>query len=155
MKNQALLPSPSLFRRLCAMFYDSWLVLGLFFLAGAVLIGLRLILHGQPAEGEHALGGVWQLPTFIAMLLVCAHFFAFFWVRNRQTLAMQAWRIEVVDDYSGKNISWKQAYIRILGAFVSMACFGLGYLWVFIDKDKKSWHDHASGTRLVLLPKRK
>ncbi len=155
MQNQQQFASPSLLRRLSAMFYDSWLVLGLFFLAGALLIAIRVAISGQPEVGEHALGGAWRLPTFAVMVAVCCHFFVYFWVKNRQTLAMQAWRIQVVDDLTGNNISAQQGYIRFFAAFVSAAVFGLGYLWILIDKEKKSWHDHASGTRLVLLPKRK
>lgn len=155
MKNQALTNTPSLLRRLAAMFYDTWLVLGILFVTGAALIAIRVITQGAPLEGEHALSGAWKFPTFIIMLLVTAYFFAYFWVNNKQTLAMQAWRIQVVDDVTGNSISWKQAIIRLLAAFASAACFGLGYLWILVDKDKKSWHDHASGTRLILLAKRK
>lgn len=155
MKNQAQTTSPSLFRRLFAMFYDSWLVLGLLFVTGAFLIVLRVIVQGVPAEGEYALGGVWRIPTFIALILSASYFFAFFWVKNKQTLAMQAWRIQVIDSNTGNNISWQQAYIRLFFALISAACFGLGYLWVLVDKEKKSWHDRASGTELLLLPKRK
>lgn len=155
MKNQALSIKPSLLRRLSAIFYDSWLILGLYFLTGVLLIAVRVLLQGPPTEGEHALGGGWQLPTFICMVLVTLFFFAFFWVKNKQTLAMQAWRIELRDEATGGNITWQQALIRFSAAFVSAACFGLGYLWMLIDKEDKTWHDHASGSYLVLLPKQK
>lgn len=145
--------SPSLLRRLSAMFYDSWLVLALWILGGAILVAVRVVISGAPGEGEHALGGVWRLPTFIAMLLIVLHFFVYFWVKNRQTLAMQTWRIQVVDKTTGENITWRQAYIRFAAAILSAALFGLGYLWVLVDKNHESWHDKLSKTRLVLLPK--
>lgn len=151
--DQASLPSPSLLRRLSAMFYDSWLVLALLILGGAILLVLKLIIAGAQPTGQIELSGWWRVPTFITMLAITSYFFIYFWVKNRQTLAMQTWRIQVVDDASGDNISWTQAHIRFLAAFLSAACFGLGYLWVLVDKQKKSWHDRLSGTRLILLPK--
>ena len=44
--------------------------------------------------------------------------------------------------------------IRCLGALLSAACLGLGYLWKLVDRNHRYWHDYLSGTRLVLLPKR-
>jgi uncharacterized RDD family membrane protein YckC len=31
----------------------------------------------------------------------------------------------------------------------------LGFLWQLVDKDKLTWHDRISGTRLVYYPKEK
>ena len=143
---------PSLTRRLAAIFYDTWLVLACIILAGALMVGLRVLLQGAP-DGEPALGGYWRIPTFIVMLLVICHFFVYFWIKNSQTLAMQSWRIQVVDDKTGGNITLQQAYLRFFAACLSWASLGLGYLWMLIDKQHKTWHDHLSGTRLVLVPK--
>lgn len=145
-------PAPSLLRRLAVIFYDSWLVLATLLFVVALLIGLRVLVQGVPAQGEHALGGPWQLPTFIIMVLVVCHFFVYFWVKSGQTLAMQTWRIKVVQP-DGELIRYRQAYLRFLAACLSMACLGLGYLWILIDREKKSWHDRLSGTELILLPK--
>ncbi|HEY9033475.1 MAG TPA: RDD family protein [Pseudomonadales bacterium] len=152
MQNPADFPAPSLLRQLAAMFYDSWLVLATLIFSVALLVGLRVLVDGTPATGEHALGGAWRLPTFVVMLLVSCHFFVYFWHKSGQTLAMQTWRIKVVAD-NGDAINYRQAYLRFLAAGLSMACLGLGYLWMLVDRQNKSWHDHLSGTRLVLLPK--
>lgn len=153
MPDTTALPAPSLLRRLSAMFYDSWLVLALLIMGNALLVGLQVVIEGSPADGQRALSGLWRIPTFVLMLLITCHFFVYFWVKNRQTLAMQTWRIQVIDSNSGNNISWRQAYLRFLAACLSATCLGLGYLWVLVDKDKKSWHDRLSGSHLVLLPK--
>lgn len=147
------LSSPGLLRRLAAMFYDSWLVLASLIFVVALLVGLRVLIQGAPAEGEHALGGPWRWPTFLLMMLVVCHFFVYFWHKSGQTLAMQTWRIKVVNA-ENEPISYRQAYLRFFAACLSVACAGLGYWWVLIDREHKSWHDHLSGSRLVLLPKR-
>lgn len=148
------LSSPSLLRRLAAMFYDAWLVFALLLACSALMIGLRLLIEGADAlpQGKPAINGPWRLPTFILMVFALTHFFAYFWTRNGQTLGMQTWRIRLDNDQHG-HISMKQAYLRVFAAFLSLACGGLGYFWMYIDKDGLSWHDRISGTQLVLLPK--
>ena len=148
------LPSPSLFRRLAAILYDSFLVLACLFTTGIILIILRILIEGADAiqQGEAALGGHWQLPTFITMIIVTCHFFAYFWVKNGQTLGMQAWRLSLVNNEDNK-IGWKQAYIRTAAAMLSVSCVGFGYLWVLVDKDNLSWHDKLSNSHLKLLAK--
>ena len=41
------------------------------------------------------------------------------------------------------------------GACVSLAALGLGYFWIWIDRERLAWHDRWSGTRVVVLPKKK
>jgi uncharacterized RDD family membrane protein YckC len=50
-------------------------------------------------------------------------------------------------------MTWRQALIRFLVAILSWGACGLGVLWILVDKDKRTWHDRASGTRVVVLPK--
>ena len=78
-------------------------------------------------------------------------FFSWFWIKNGQTLGMQAWRIKLIST-DGKNIDLKQASIRLLAAIVSAGVFGLGYLWILLEAKNRSWHDIISKTRLILLP---
>jgi uncharacterized RDD family membrane protein YckC len=37
---------------------------------------------------------------------------------------------------------------------VSLAALGLGYFWIWIDRERLAWHDRWSGTRVVVVPKR-
>lgn len=45
------------------------------------------------------------------------------------------------------------AIVRGLGAFLSLAVAGLGFIWVAFDDEKQSWHDKIAGTTIVLVPK--
>lgn len=154
MTNPNLLPAPSLLRCLVTMFYDFFLVIAVWFAAIVALMVFKYMVVGAPEASERMLGGAWRVPTFIVMVLSGMHFFVYFWVKNQQTLAMQTWRIIIVNQEDGQKISWKQAYVRFLAACLSFACLGLGYWWMLFDKNGMSWHDHLSGTRLVLLAKR-
>lgn len=150
------LPTPSLLRRLAAMFYDSWLIIALLVAVVAIMVGLRVVVEGSEniAVGQPAISGVWKLPTFLLMLLSSCHFFAYFWVKNKQTLGMQTWRMQILTD-DQQSLSYKQAYLRCGYALLSLSFFGLGYWWALVDKDKKTWHDRLSKSHIVLLPKQK
>jgi uncharacterized RDD family membrane protein YckC len=154
------LPAPGLLRRLAAMSYDTLLVFALFFAAtglyqyGAQLLGLGTV-SATVSTGEVitelepvASGIVFRLYLVLVMLV----FFVWFWRNNGQTLGMQVWRLRL-DDVEGGRISYGKAILRFAFAWLSALCFGLGYLWVLVDKDKCSWHDRLSGSRVVQLPK--
>lgn len=48
----------------------------------------------------------------------------------------------------GHVISIRQALIRTLVQIISALPFFLGFAWMIWDKDKMTWHDRASGTRV-------
>ena len=141
-------------RRLAAMLYDSLLVFGVLF--AATLPALFLGGNGDAAiENEqvvHELPVVGGWPFQLYLLTVFIAFFCWFWRRDGQTLGMQAWRLKV-EDMAGNRISIVQCLQRLAGATVSLGCGGIGYWWIWIDKDGMSWHDRWSKTRVVVLPK--
>ena len=47
----------------------------------------------------------------------------------------------------------RQALIRLAVAQASWLCAGLGFFWQLWDRQARTWHDIASGTQLVTLPK--
>lgn len=159
MSNSALDTPPGLLKRLASIGYDAFLVFALLFAAtGLVLLAEHLLVPTPEAilaEGDvvNELPLVAQGPWFNSYLfMVMFLFYAYFWCRIGQTLGMQAWRLRI-DSLDGNRISFRQAAIRFVGAWVSMLALGLGYLWVLIDKDKRSWHDIWSKTKVVQLEK--
>jgi uncharacterized RDD family membrane protein YckC len=52
-----------------------------------------------------------------------------------------------------RPVDWSVAIVRGLSAFLSLAVFGLGFIWVAFDDDKQSWHDKIAGTTIVKVPK--
>jgi len=65
---------------------------------------------------------------------------------------MRAWRLKLVNEQSGTPTVW-QCLVRFIGATLSAACLGLGYLWIVLDRSGFSWHDRLSGTHLILVEK--
>lgn len=145
-------PPPGLPRRLAAMVYDTCLVLPLVMVTVAIGMIVPAVLGHEPTgEIGTALldANIVRLIAFIAVV----GFFSVFWLKSGQTLAMQAWRIKLVNS-SGGDIRWWQAIVRCLGAVLSAACLGAGYWWCLIDTRGRYWHDYLSGTELILLPKK-
>jgi uncharacterized RDD family membrane protein YckC len=138
--------APSLLRRLIAMLYDTLLVLPLIMLSVAIGMGIHGAISGGDAEPLHP-----QLVQVIALVTTIA-FFSAFWLKSGQTLGMQAWRIKLVSS-DGQSPRLSQAVGRCLAALLSAACLGAGYWWCLLDRRRRTWHDHLSGTELVLLEK--
>ncbi|MFT4561640.1 MAG: putative RDD family membrane protein YckC [Gammaproteobacteria bacterium] len=129
---------PSLMRQLAAIMYDMIALVGIWFFAALVIVISR--------KGE-AIGPGSML--FTAYLVATAYaYFGFCWTRTGQTLGMKSWRIMLVGDSSASRISWRQSALRFCGALASWSVFGLGFFWVLVDRDHRSWHDRLSSTKL-------
>jgi len=171
------LPSAGIVRRFGAMVYDALpvlalLVIGTFpfvpFLNGKVLV---------PREVGALAYGYW-----LEQLLITILFFGFFWTRRGQTIGMLAWRLRLqLPD--GSLPRWPQVLIRdgiviaLLVPFLagywliwgqwadhrarqiamglSLAPIVIAYLWIWVDRQHLALHDRWSGTRVVVVPKKK
>ncbi|HND13462.1 MAG TPA: RDD family protein [Pseudomonadales bacterium] len=146
--------TPGLARRLAAMLYDSFLLFAVTWCATALAVVVRVALVGTDAvqaSGKAAASGpLLQLVLTLATVL----FFGWCWTRSGQTLGMQTWRLRV-QQASGAAITWRQALLRLGCAALSLLAFGAGYWWALVDREGLTWHDRCSGTRVVLLPKRR
>jgi uncharacterized RDD family membrane protein YckC len=133
---------PGLLRRLAAIFYDSWLIVGIWLLGVIIDTFLR---------DEQGLGlAISHIPLQLFIIATPFLFFGWFWTHGGQTLGMRAWRLKLLDDH-GQPATWRQSLIRVAGAYLSALALGLGYLWVLFDPDRLCWHDRLSSTRLVIL----
>jgi uncharacterized RDD family membrane protein YckC len=48
----------------------------------------------------------------------------------------------------------KQLAIRYLVGNLSLLAAGLGFWWAWFDRERLTWHDRVSGTRVVRVAKR-
>jgi len=87
------------------------------------------------------------------MLGICFIYFAYSWRRGGQTIGMKSWRVQLRTNNPQQPVSWRQSAIRFLVAIASWLVLGLGYIWIVFNPQRKSWHDMASGTHLVVLAK--
>jgi len=152
-EDPSTLMTAPLWRRFAAMLYDSLLVLAVWFVTTMVYLSLKAMVIGVEAmkilaESERGLAD----PILSSCLFLSTYyFFAYFWTRIGQTLGMQVWRIRIQNP-DGFKVNWSQSLLRLFTAIVSAACFGLGYLWIYWDKEKLTWPDRASLSRIYYIP---
>lgn len=136
-------------RRFGAMLYDSLVVIALLMTITALL----LLLTGGEAIGSERYGAV-EFAYQALLVGAIVVFFGWFWTRRGQTLGMQAWRLKVARE-DGSPLTWSDALKRLAAALVSLAPLGLGYFWLWIDRDGLTWHDRWTHTRVTVLPNKK
>ena len=138
-----LVESASLPRRLAAMIYDGLLLLSLWFITSGLFVLINNGVALTPLQS--------QLFLFPSLFIVLCFFYIWFWTHGGQTLGMRTWKIKLVND-QGQKVNLQDCLLRILSSFLSFACLGLGYFWIYFDSKQSTWHDHLSKTRIILLP---
>ncbi|MBU3606613.1 MULTISPECIES: RDD family protein [unclassified Polynucleobacter] len=164
------LPAPHFWRRVSCSLYEQLVLLG--------VISLTFLL---PNLGLGILFGV-SLPswlTFLYLYIVLGIYFVWYWTKSGQTLAMQTWRIRIID-LQGHTLNRPQALWRyVYSSLWMIPCIGLQwalhlekwqiiemlftvalFLWpltIYLDRrdsaHRQALPDRFAGTRLVELPK--
>ncbi|MBV8680958.1 MAG: RDD family protein [Aquitalea sp.] len=163
-------PAASIGRRLCSQLYELLLV-------GALLLTVSAVMTGLQAWLGHSL-----LLDLLTQLALAGSLFGYFgssWVKSGQTVAMKAWRVQLVSQDSGRLMDWRQAGFRYIvglllfvgmpaisylawsrnlghgreALLISLAWCALPYLAAFYDKDRLFLHDRLARTRQITLPK--
>lgn len=162
-------PAPAgLARRMAAFFYEGVLLFGIVFPGGYI--------YAAVTQQRHALQGQLGLQVFLFCLL--GLYFAWFWSRGGQTVAMKAWHLRVLD-VRGRPLSQARALARyvlswlwFVPALLSVHLLGLhgtgpifgslfagvlayaGLTW--LHPRRQFFHDALCGTELVTqLPPKK
>lgn len=128
-------------RRLASMLYESLLLLGVLALTFMVpLLILGIGMNYTPGGGM-----LWAY-----IFVVLGAYYLWYWRRSGQTLAMQTWKLKLVNT-DGTLPTLGQSALRYVLAWPSVCFFGIGMLWAAIDPERQFLHDRLAGTRIVLL----
>lgn len=69
------------------------------------------------------------------------------------SLGKEAFNLTVLNE-KGEKLRIKESFFRfVVGYTVSAMIFGLGFLWVIKDKEKRAWHDMLIGSKVVVKEK--
>jgi uncharacterized RDD family membrane protein YckC len=136
-----------LLRRLGAVLYDAMLLLAVLMIATALFLPLT----GGEALDPDAHPALEFIYRTVLVLLIIGYF-GIFWTRRGQTLGMASWRLRI-ERNDGAPLDWRDTAVRLAAAVLSWMPFGLGYLWIAVDPQRRAWHDRLSGTRILLVPK--
>jgi uncharacterized RDD family membrane protein YckC len=139
--------------RLLALFYDAWPVLALWMLVSAAFtLGYTFLGHHPARQNIPPLSPL-QWLLWLTCWGVSGVYATVSWRRGGQTLGMRPWRLVLIAADGSTPPGWKTLWLRYAVATLSLLCAGLGLWWAWFDRDRLTWHDRASGTRLVRKPK--
>ena len=139
--------------RLLSLLYDVWPVLAMWFVVAIPFVLIDVAASGNVRHNVEPFGllawlqwgGCWAVTGLYAVLS---------WRRGGQTLGMRPWRIKVVAA-DGSAPSTGALWRRYALATVSTLAGGLGFWWGWVDRDRLTFHDRFSGTRMIRQPKRR
>ena len=165
-----VLPAPQFWRRVSCTLYEQLVLLGviaLTFLVPNLALGILL--------------GI-SLPswlTFLYLYAVLGAYFVWYWTKSGQTLAMQTWRVRIINQ-NGNALDRRQAFWRyVYGSLWIFPCILLQavlqlqkwqiiemlftvalFIWplsIYLDRTnpltRQSLPDRFAGTKLIELPK--
>jgi len=139
--------------RLLALLYDFWPVLALWMLiAIPFVLGYTFIGGHDPHQNIAPFSLLWWA-LWSACAIATGLYAVMSWRRGGQTLGMRPWRLKVVAQ-DGQAPRWAALWLRYAVAMVSVLLGGLGFWWAWLDRKKLTWHDRASSTRMIRLPKK-
>jgi len=142
-------PDAGMGRRLGALLYDIFVLVGILIIALGILFIAALPLPWFDQITEETLLGLWIKRIYL--LSVCFAYLGGFWVNGGQTLGMKAWQIRVIK-LSGHSLGWHHALKRFIGLCLSTVTLGLGFFWMPGDSKHSNW-DRLCRTRVIWCPK--
>ena len=127
------------FRRIFALIYDSFAVLGIILSLTLLLV---LVNGGAPNTG-----GIADYLQLLITIFSGPAFYCYFWIVNDgQTLGMQAWKIKLISE---KDLTIRICLLRCAFSTFSFLLLGMGYLYILVNKERMSLADLATKTKIV------
>lgn len=150
--SQEARPAALVGRRLLALLYDALPVVALWMLLAVPFVVADVALSG---DARHNIGAFspMQWLLWAACWLATGAYAVLSWRRGGQTLGMRPWRLRVVAADGGPATT-RASCLRFLVGTASLLLGGLGFWWAWLDRDRLAWHDRASRTRIVRIPRK-
>lgn len=137
--------------RVLALVYDFFPAFALW-MAASALFTLGYSLAGHPSRDNIAPFSAWQLALWLVCWLLTGAYAIVSWRRGGRTLGMRPWHLRVASA-DGAPTTTKALSLRFVVGTLSLLLGGLGFWWAWLDRDRLTWHDRASDTRMVRKPK--
>jgi uncharacterized RDD family membrane protein YckC len=138
--------------RLLALFYDFWPVLALWMVVStAFTLGYTFLGHHDRHQNIPPFSMLWWL-LWLACWAIAGVYATTSWRRGGQTLGMRPWRLRLTSGDQAQP-SWPQLWTRYAVATLSLLLGGLGFWWAWFDRERLTWHDRVSGTRIMRAPR--
>ena len=129
----------SLAKRAGAIFYDLLIVTAILFIA-TIFWTAAGVTFGHP----------WYRTYVAFVYLTTFVYFGWCWIHGGQTVGMKVWKIKLLATGT-RRFGWAAAMARSAAAVLSGVALGTGFWWVLFNRNKLSWHDWLSNSRLIQL----
>ena len=142
-KSERAAASAGFVSRLLAISIDIAIVAGADLAAGAAIQLVHLLLPSW----------IWltsAIPAAIEAVIGILPFVYFFTTVavSGQTVGKGLMGLRVVR-VDGRRLGIVRTLVRTVAYFVSLIPLFAGFLWVLVDGDRRAWHDHIAGSRVV------
>ncbi len=87
------------------------------------------------------------IPITVAIGVVVGYFLFFFTVTG-QTVGKRVFGLRVVSTV-GEQVKLPQAFVRLVGYAISAIPIYLGFLAMFFDPERRTWHDRLAHTAVI------
>jgi uncharacterized RDD family membrane protein YckC len=148
-KTQPIEPRPAGFvSRFAAWFIDQ-LVIVVGFAVMGMTVQLVFTFSGQslPALSGEKTAALFGTAGFA--FVASAIYMALFWYLFGSTLGQLLFGLRVVRMDGSRALTFWQVVVRVIGFYISMAVFFLGFLWILIDSGRRGWHDKLARTKVI------
>ena len=126
-----------LFRRFGALFVDCILL-------SIVRREIIAVAGGDTSGVEQASSAAAAFFMFIAAPGYCI----LLWHLKGTTAGGAIFGLRVVAS-NGSTIGWGKAAVRTIGCYISFMFAGLGFVWMFFNKQRLGWQDLIAGTKVI------
>ena len=128
-------------QRFVAFLIDAFILL-------VISVPLLLAIYGKGyfSQEREAFAGLWDFLIQVVFPAVAA---ILFWRYRGATPGKMAISARIVDAKTGAAPSTGKLVVRYFAYLVSSLPFGLGFVWIAIDRRKQGWHDKIAGTPVV------
>jgi uncharacterized RDD family membrane protein YckC len=131
--------APSLMKLGACILYELLTLMALLFVSASIFLW---------CFGD-ASNGLKRLALQLFLWGVIGAYYVWCWLKSGQTLAMQAWKIKLVTRQN-RLLDLNLTVIRYILATLSVALFGLGFMWAIFDRKNLFLHDRLLHTKLIL-----
>jgi uncharacterized RDD family membrane protein YckC len=152
MQTSSSKPAALIVWRLLALTYDFFPALALWMVV-SLTFTLGYTISGHAARQNIAPFSLLQWLLWLSCWLVTGAYAVISWHRGGRTLGMRPWRLRVIS-VEGGTPPVSALLRRYAVGTLSVLVAGLGFWWAWFDRDRLTWHDRASGTRMIREPKR-
>lgn len=140
--------------RLVAQMIDNFFSWGM----TVILLGLPILLTDLTLQAVLvSLLMIQEHPLFdIKITYVASIYFLiviYTWLKFQSTPGKSIMSLRIVDFKTKGTPTKTQFFLRSLGYILATLPFCVGFLWIFINKNKRGWHDIMSRTQVVRIDK--